>query len=287
VAVASEGSTLAAARKLRLNQSTVSRRIQALEHALNLTLFERDTRGYSLTPQGSALLDVAGQMAAAAENVMLRASRLRRDVSGSIRISGAAVSMNAWGFPLIAKFRELHPEVGFDVDTSEKQVSLERGEADIALRAADEVVGDSLIARKLGVVPWGIFGSRDYLLRHGMPRAIDECTGHDFLFYAEPMASTVRQLEWLGQQIAPERIVQRVNSVSGMVGSLSASNALGPLPYLTGNDTSDLVCCFHDERLSNPLWIVASKESYAQPRVRVFMKFVADNMSKGFLWDPI
>lgn len=284
VAVASEGSTLGAARKLGLNQSTVSRRVQALEHALDLTLFERDTRGYSLTPQGSALIDVAGQMAAAAKNVTLRAERLRRDLTGAIRISGAAMTMNAWGFPLITKFRAAHPEVGFDVDTSETQVSLERGEADLALRAADEISGDTLIARKLGEIPWGIFGSRDYLLEHGMPRNIEDCAGHDFLLFAEPMACKVRGLTWLGQMIAPERVVLHVNSVSGMIGSLATSQALGALPCSVGNATNDLVCCFHEERMSHPLWIVASKDSYAHPRVRTFMKFMVDNMPPGILW---
>lgn len=283
VAVASEGSTLGAARKLGLNQSTVSRRIQALEHALGLTLFERDTRGYTLTPQGSALIDVAGQMAAAAENVALRAERLRRDLAGSIRISGAAMAMNSWGFPMIAKFRVLHPEVGFDVDTSESQVSLERGEADLAIRAADEITGDTLVARKLGEIPWGIFGSRDYLLRHGMPRNIEDCAGHDFLFYAEPMADRVRGLAWLRQQIAEGRIAQSVNSVSGMIGSLSTSDALGALPCQVGSSNPELVCCFVDERMSHPMWVVASKESYAQPRVRAFMKFVAENMPRDGL----
>lgn len=286
VAVASAGSTLAAARKLGLNQSTVSRHIQALEHALELKLFEHDTRGYSLTPQGQALIKVAEQMTAAAESVALQAGRVRRDLSGLIRVSGAALVMNAWGFPMIAKFRAVHPEITFDVDTSETHVSLERGEADVAMRSADEMTGDTLIARKIGEIPWGIFGSREYLLRHGMPNSVDECATHDFLFYAEPMASRVSGLAWLGQQIAPERIVQRVNSVSGMAGSLGASDTLGVLPCVIGDSTSDLVCCFFDERLLHPLWIVASKESHAQPRVRAFMKFVAKNMPKGVLWQP-
>ena len=280
VAVAAEGSTLAAARKLGLNQSTVSRRIAALEDALGLSLFERDTRGYALTPQGSAMLDVAGQMAAAAENVALRAERLGRDLSGAIRVSGAAMSMNVWGFPLMAKFREAHPEVSFDVDTSEGRVSLERGEADVALRAADAIEGDTLIARKITNIQWGVFGSRDYLLRHGMPRGIEDCGGHDFLFYDRPMVERVQGLRWLDGRIAPERIVQRVNSVSGMTGSLSAVAALGALPCKVGNDTTDLVLCFVEEAMAHPLWIVASKEAYGLPRVRKFMKFVADNMPK-------
>jgi len=65
-----------------------------------------------------------------------------------------------------------------------------------------------------------------------------------------------------------------------MTGSLSAVGALGALPCKVGNETSDLVLCFVEEEMAHPLWIVASKEAYALPRVRKFMKFVADNMPK-------
>lgn len=280
VAVAAEGSTLGAARKLGMNQSTVSRRIGALEDALGLKLFERDVRGYALTPHGTAMLDVTGQMAAAAGNVELRAERLSRDLAGTIRVSGAAMSMNVWGFALMAKFREMHPEVSFDVDTSEGRVSLERGEADVALRAADEIEGDTLVARKITKIQWGVFGSRDYLLRHGMPRCIEDCCGHDFLFYDRSMVERMKGLRWLDAKIPAERIVQRVNSVSGMSGSLSAIEALGALPCKVGADTTDLVLCFVEEAMAHPLWIVASKEAYGLPRVRKFMKFVADNMPR-------
>jgi len=53
LSVATEGSTLAASKKLNINQTTVGRRMLALETVLGLTLFERDTRGYSLTSRVS------------------------------------------------------------------------------------------------------------------------------------------------------------------------------------------------------------------------------------------
>lgn len=277
-AVASEGSTLAGARKLGINQSTVSRRIRALERSLGLSLFDRDTRGYALTPQGSALVAAARKMAVAAENLDLTAERLRRDLSGTIRLSGAAMSMNTWGFPLIARFRAIHPEITFDVDSSETQISLEDGAADLALRATDQVTGDTLVARRVGDIPWGIYASRAYLATHAAPQSVADCADRDFLYYDETMVEKVGFIKWFGQQIDPGRIILRVNSVSGMVGSVGPSNALGLLPCPVADSSTDLVCCFRDPLLAHPLWIVASKESHTQTRVRSFMKFVAENI---------
>lgn len=285
LAVASEGSTLGASRKLNLNQTTVSRRIQALEHALKLTLFERDTRGYALTPHGTALLDVAGQMNAAAENVALRAERLRREISGTIRISAASQAFEHLGFPLLTKFRERYPDVTFEADTDDRVVSLERGEADIALRAADEVVGDTLIARKLATIPWGIYCSRGYLTNNGIPRDIDDCATHGFLQYDDDLVSKIKGLRWLRDRISKEQIVYVVNTVPGMTGSLKTGSGLGALPCMAGDAVPDLVCCFRQKEMSHTLWIVASKESYAHARVRAFMKAAGENFPHDVLWE--
>ena len=75
LAVAEEGSTLAAASVIGMNQTTVARRIEALENALKLELFERDNRGFRLTSQGLALLEEMGQMKSAAVGILNAADR--------------------------------------------------------------------------------------------------------------------------------------------------------------------------------------------------------------------
>ena len=62
LAVAREGSTLAAGRELRVSQTTVARRIAALEAALGFPLFEKRQAGYALTPAGEELLERAEQV---------------------------------------------------------------------------------------------------------------------------------------------------------------------------------------------------------------------------------
>ena len=173
IALARDGSALAAARRLKTNQTTVSRRIDRLEHALKLRLFEKSTRGYSLTSSGAALLRVAEKMEAVAGEIESQSSRLIREMSGTIQFSGLVVTMRKYGLPIMEKFRELYPNVLFDVDTQDRFVSLEKGEADIAMRSTDAVVGDTLIARKIDEQPWALYCSHTYADAHGKPWSMD------------------------------------------------------------------------------------------------------------------
>jgi len=276
LAVAGEGSTLAASKKLNMNQTTVSRRVQALEQALNLTLFERNTRGYALTAQGSALIDVAGHMGAAAENVGNRAEHLGRATDGKIRVTAAHSVMNHWVTPLISEFRKQHPDIYFEASAAEQYVSLENGEADIAIRAADKIEGDTLIARKVHTVQWGVYCSKDYLSDRGMPHSVEELKNHSVLTYPKRMVESVILLGWLDAYVDPDTIISTVDSIVTMGFSIQAEKAVGVLPCVEGDPIPDLIRCFAHEKMKSTIWLVASQESYQQPHIRKFMKFVSE-----------
>src|SRR5207247_168360 len=87
LAVAREGSTLAAGKALRTSQTTVARRIAALERALGLPLFEKRQAGYALTPAGEQLLERAGQVEFAAQGFSDEAAAHGRDLSGTVKIT--------------------------------------------------------------------------------------------------------------------------------------------------------------------------------------------------------
>lgn len=280
LAVAGEGSTLAASAKLNINQTTVGRRMHSLETALGLTLFERNTRGYSLTSQGSALFDVAAKMGDAAENVLARASHLGRASDGTIRVTAAHSSMAHWVLPLIAEFRKTNPDIHFETNAAEHYVSLEDGEADVAIRAADNVKGDTLIARKLPSVQWGIYCSKAYLAANGMPRSLDDLIYHPFLSYPGAMIKGVKFMNWLDQYVDSSKVVSTVDSVVTMAASLRSEEAVGVLPCVEGDQLSDLVMCFTTEDLTSGLWLVASRDSYQESRVHKFMKFLGESFPR-------
>jgi DNA-binding transcriptional LysR family regulator len=87
LAVARDGSTLAAARALRVSQTTVARRIAALEEAIGFPLFEKRQAGYALTPAGNDLLARARQVEESANAFAEAAAAQSRDVTGTVKIT--------------------------------------------------------------------------------------------------------------------------------------------------------------------------------------------------------
>jgi len=92
LAVAREGSTLAAGRALHVSQTTVARRIAALEEALGFPLFDKRQAGYTLTPAGEQLLDRAGQVETATLAFSEAARAHARDLSGVVRLTSDALA---------------------------------------------------------------------------------------------------------------------------------------------------------------------------------------------------
>jgi DNA-binding transcriptional LysR family regulator len=118
-----------------MNQTTVSRRIEALEHALGLTRFTRTTRGFVLISKGQTLLHKIEAVEVAALDLEVVATRLSRDQSGSTRVAVPKAIVTHLISPIMLAYRSFHPEVRFENLSAEHRFSLKKREADIAFRA--------------------------------------------------------------------------------------------------------------------------------------------------------
>ena len=161
LAVAREGSTLGAARRLRLSQTTVARRIAALEGALGFPLFDKKQAGYALTPLGRDLLGRAEQVEKSAESFAEAAAAQSRDLSGSVKITTEEIYAITLLAPLLAELHQKHPEIRIELDTSQAVRDLGAGEADISLRSTDKAEQPAgVVGRRLGVDDWTLYCSR-------------------------------------------------------------------------------------------------------------------------------
>ena len=115
----SHGSTLAAGRALRVSQTTVARRITALEEAIGLPLFEKRQAGYALTPAGEDLLERARQVDLAANAFVEAASAQVRDLSGKVRITSQEIFAVTLLAPMLRELHERHPEIMIELDDSQ------------------------------------------------------------------------------------------------------------------------------------------------------------------------
>ena len=181
LAVARTGSTLAAGRSLAVSQTTVARRIAALEAAIGVGLFERRQAGYALTPEGEALLSEAEAVEQAAAGFEAAASGQARQASGSVRLSTAEIYAATLLPPLLVELRALHPAIRVELDTSDFVRDLAAGEADIVLRGGSPPAPGALVGRRIGHDPWTVYCSRDYADLHGIPHSREELATHPFI----------------------------------------------------------------------------------------------------------
>jgi DNA-binding transcriptional LysR family regulator len=281
LSVAREGSTLAASRLLNMNQTTVSRRIEALEDALHVALFTRSTRGFALTPQGQALMGRIEAVEVAAIDVETEATRLIRDLSGSIRVSAPEALMTLVVGPTMLDYRALHAEVRFESLSSETRVNLEKGEADIAFRATNGALeGDTLIALRLPDIKWGVYCSDGYLERHGKPAKMEALQGHAVVAF-NGLVATLHFSICFMSYVRGEQVVTTCNSIPNMAGALRSGLGVGLLPLAIGMTTPGLVLCFPPPVETDSKWyILAPPDAYRQPRVRSFMAFAAERIRK-------
>lgn len=276
LAVAREGSALAAARALGLNQTTVTRRIDALEHALGVCLFFRGARGSHLTPEAEALLIHARQVEAAALLVDGEAGRLKRNLSGVIRITAPEVMMALFVGPLTLRFRSQHPEVRFDYISAEHRLDLVKGDADIAFRAGGVLEGDTLISISLPDIYWTAYCADSYAAKHGAPGGLAEVAGHRVIGYGPAIAQLAVSKIFMAKTAAGDA-VGTSNSVPNMAGMIKAGLGVGILPSFVGDLQPEVRRCFAPlPDMFTPWWILAAPEAHNLLRVRRFMAFAAE-----------
>ena len=178
VRVVQEGSFTAAARALGLPKSSVSRSIAQLEQDLGVRLLHRTTRKLHLTDAGAAFHDRVARALADIDEATSTTSDLQRELRGSVRVT-APVDLGVWALAgIVARFVRRHPGVHVDVRLSSRIVDLVGEGFDLGIRAGS-IRDESLIARRVGGLELGLYASRRYIARRGMPGAPAEVAGHD------------------------------------------------------------------------------------------------------------
>ena len=240
LAVASEGSTLAAARVLGVNQSTVQRRLADLETQLGQRLVERLPSGYRLTELGAAILPDAEAVAASAQAFERALSDLGRAHIGIIRLTcPEPIAFRLTQSGILDRFHAANPNLKVEFVLSDQYVDLTKGEADVALRSGD-TDDNILVGRKIADSLWAIYASRQYVERQGAPETVTDLARHPLIAFEESM-SKHRTLSWL-REVAPEAtFAARNTSVLGLIYAAKAGVGVAPLPMSLGDAEPDLV----------------------------------------------
>lgn len=276
--VARTGSTLAAAKPLRVNQTTVARRIAALEAATGLILFERRRAGYALTEAGAALVAQAEAVERAAAGFADAAAASTREAHGAVRLSTVEIYAATLLTPLLSDLRAAHPGIRIELDTTEVKRDLAAGEADIALRGGHPPEEAGLVGRRIGPDPWTLYCSRAYAAANPLPGSFAELAGHPIVGgggdYVWPMYR-----RWLQHHGLEEAVVLEHGSTTGLLAAVRAGLGLAVLPSLMADREPDLVQVVAPPPADRmELWLITHERVRHAPRVRAVMDFLGKRL---------
>ena len=280
IAVAREGSTLGAGRAIRVSQTTVARRIAALELSLGFPVFEKRQAGYALTPAGEQLLERARQVEAAAMAFSEAAAAEKRDTSGTVRITTQDIFAVTLLAPMLRELHERHPEIMIELDDSQDFRDLGEGEADIALRSAIGELGAGVVGRRLGDDNWTLYCSHDYAAQHGVPRTAADLRRHAFIGGGGPKLWRAYSA-WLHDLNLDDRVIMHHASAMGMMSAIRSGLGIAVLPCIVADADADLIQCVPPRGdHGRTMWLVTHERLRKTPRVRVVIDFLYERLSR-------
>lgn len=277
LAIARAGQLARAASALRMDATTVGRRLRRLEARLGTTLFEQTREGQVLTEAGERLLTAVEAMALAASEV--GDGNSTGGLSGTLRIS-VSEGFGTWFLTsYLAEFAAAHPELTLDLVANSGFLSPSKREADIAVVLSRPKAGP-VIARKLSDYALRLYASPAYLAENGTPeQPQDLAKGHRLIGYIPDLlyAPELRYLDEIHPGLAA---TIRSSSISAQQRLLAQGGGIGVLPCFMGDPNPDLCTVLPEKRITRSFWIVTHKDTHNLARVRAGTKWLVEAVAR-------
>lgn len=239
LALRREGSLAAAARHLKVEPSTASRRLSALETALGVQLAARTPEGLVLSEAGLLASDLAESIDRGVGELLARIGGDDQRPEGIVRLA-TTDSMATFLMRGLVSLREAYPKIQVELVVSSVPLDLTRREADVAVRMFRET-NPTLIARKLGDVGWSVFAARELVERKGITAGPCFAFGDlPVIGYKEPVSRAPGAV-WLAANTRPEQVVLSGDSVTSVLNAVRAGMGVSALPAFVVAETSGLV----------------------------------------------
>ncbi len=232
-AAANTGSLTAAAARLKISQSAVSRQIAALEQQLSAPLFHRHARGLTMTEQGRILFKAAQEMAQQAALAQANVLNSQDKPQGILRVSSPISLGSNWLISLLPEFRKAYPLIRVELLLEDEEHDLSTFDVDCALRPWPSTQGD-VIERKLGTISQSLYASHNYLATHGAPANVQDLDEHDIIAFGDLIPSRLNSANWaleLGRpEDKPRTPVLAVNNLHGIMRAAEADMGIVGIP---------------------------------------------------------
>ena len=259
LAVARHGTLAEAATALAVDQTTVARRLRALERVCGTRLLDRVGGRYVATAAGEAALQRAGQMEEAAFALLSAVGERAAVPGGSVRLTAIQELIAAFLVPNLPGFRARYPEIALELIGDSGNLSLTRREADLALRLARPRDG-TFVMRKLAALGFAVYGPAE-------DEPPDDLSRADWIAFDDGLAH-LPEAQWLLREVAPSDIVLRTNGLRSQIEAVRAGLGLAVLPCLIADPEPGLRRIGDGPVLSRELWLLIHPELRDTQRIR-------------------
>lgn len=269
---ADAGSVRGAARKLSVHHSTISRRIDNLEHALGTRLFDRLPEGFILTPAGEKLATAVQECGLKLSDAERYISGQDRDLSGVVTVTMAEpLAIHTFG-PRLVEFAEAHPDIQIRIVATTNVLDISRREADIAIRT-DNNPPESLVGKRLFPYYETAYATQEYLDSHDFQNNPESARWIAWTESEDRFPSWTKETEFENVPVwgyFPDPAVQQAAARGGL--------GLAMLPCFIGDSDPQLVRASSRNPIkARDIWLLTHSDLRRTARIRAFMKF-AENV---------
>lgn len=273
LAVAREETLATAARTLRVNETTIARRIARVELILGSKLFHR-ARGKLLpTETGQIVVQHAERIEAEVEAVGERATATDSRAAGSVRLTANPMLVNRLLIPAIADLQASHPMLRLELVAEPRNLSLTKREADLALRLGRPDKEQRVIARRIGDLPFAVYGPSGKRRRSQQWIALDDAMAH------LPNAAWLRRVI---QQEGAGRPLLTVNDADTLLHSIRNGLGRSLLPCaIADRDPALARLSGKAPVLTRELWLLVHPDIRHLARIRAVADWLEQAVSRA------
>lgn len=279
IAVAETGQFTAAAQRIGLSSSQVSRQIARLEERLQTRLFYRSTRKVALTEAGQTFLQHCQRLVDARDEAMRAISDLTGEPKGLLRMTCAVAYGERFIVPLVNAFMARHPQLRVDIELSNRPLDLVHEGLDLAIRLG-RLQDSRLVATRLAPRVMYLCAAPSYLESYGRPHSLSELARHNCLVGSSD--------QWTFQQDGKEQSLRvqgnwRCNSGQAVLDAALRGFGLCQLPdyyVLDHLKSGELVSLLEQHRPPNTaVWALYPQQRHLSPKVRQLVDALRDGLA--------
>lgn len=280
LAVGRTGKLSAAAIKLRADHATVSRRISALEDALQVKLLERRSTGVTLTEQGQKLMQAAEAMESLALAGVAEVRESELKISGAVRVGAPEGFGSYFLAPRLGALCDRHPELEIELVAMGAVFSLSKREADIAVGLTRPEQG-RLYSRKLTDYRLGLYAAKNYFDSRPEVARIADLKNHRIIGYIEDLIFSSELSNMFAQADVPPPRLRSSNLIAQMKAAVSGAG-LCMLPAFIAQNHAQLRPVLANEIAARrTFWLTVHADLRDLARVRETSNFIEEEVRKA------